>query len=320
MRGPKCKRRQGFKQLSGTCWFNAPLNGFLLGDLSSRLLARMIHTAPDRDALIAFDYRDVCPSRLASRAAQRAAILSHAARHLVGIRTLTGDSYNVGLQLARAGGFPNPDGGGEVLDAMLRLLQVLFEPGEAREFFVRGSDVIVPEDAHDAKLMFACRTLRNQSLPLGIRWPRRVENMVLDHAVIVYTGYPYPHAVVGFMCGGQPYVYDSNAAEAVRADWPRGDLSAYFDTQPAGYQYSVSYVSHVVYVNPARTLLPARRFDHPVNRPTAGDKGAALAHMRAMVGRPLAEALAAVPDSRRRAYVADMYKVLQHVRRRRATK
>ena len=216
-------QKLGLRQLSGSCWFNSSLNGFVLGGRSRKILETLARAdrTPGRFAGLLS-----CP-----RVVTRSHVFSYVRRVLDDrFERTPGGKYpkNHAANLAtRLGHTPTRlalGTGGDPVRAMKSILKAVFEPSTYR--VVESPDEVA--GIADQRVLFAALCARpGMHYPFGVPIPLATGAFALDHVVMnvnfTKSGSLSGHAVVGFFCGGKAYVYDSNRMELMKFDWKRAN-------------------------------------------------------------------------------------------------
>lgn len=298
----RCLRR-GYQQRVGTCWFNAVLNGLLMGEWMGALLLRMLQglTAAERQQVefikdVGVDRCPALPTRLH--------ILAHAAAYLQPGH----DRVPRGLLPAPRRFYadsPEAETGNMIGSRAVNLIRRVYDPqlshaaledgGHRRGVPVAGASKLLPILQHlfapadvlvigrAAMLPYAMRRLaavhtRPKLLvfeyaynPVALS-SRRAYSLPVAmgayqlndaHLTLITQPATSAHSVAAFRCRGQDHIYDSNKRRAVRCRWSDGDLA---DLEAAYPQYKYANVSYACYVNTALPVLPVPPPRQPVTR------------------------------------------------------
>lgn len=284
MRAVPCDR-PGLVQVTDTCWFNAALNGLLLGEWSRGLMLRALHgmSAAERAHLEAVIDRGVvaCPA-----APTRAHVLAHAAASLLrgrppsaipaasgryqydGEAPFANRSMNLMLSVYRT----DPallnrvmNHHGMVVDTDTRLpealLHAIFKPRDIAVITtpLRGGAVPAPPTIRaSAKMVVLKKPLETTVIPLSGPGPEVPLTLArglfrLDHAYLaMYTVSGTldvrGHAVAAFRCRDTEYIFDSAAQRPIKCTWSTGDLSDLRTLYLGKELYRGRRVTHVAFV------------------------------------------------------------------------
>jgi len=211
----------GLRQTSGTCWFNASLNGIVLASATGRDLFDKIRALNEVQlhGLENMNIKDSCPRELSKKYVYAYALRMHGA------------------------GFANQDENESV-----RLIGKLFTPGRLSNGIARGENgyravfalekilsrvfasksIKVIKNETDAPLNFDFvvlddKTKKKPSDFVPIIRHKTIRDIEYDLTHLVYVVRPAgstgSHASVAYVCDGKSYVYDSNNKKAKKIDW-----------------------------------------------------------------------------------------------------
>ena len=243
-------QKLGLRQLSGSCWFNSSLNGFVLGGRSRKIvetLARADRT-PGRFAIFS------CP-----RVVTKSYVFSYVRRVLddrfertPGGRYPKNHAANLAVRLGHTPARLASGSGGDPVRAVKSILKAVFEPQTYRIFETPGEVAKIA----DPLVFFAAVAARpGMHYPFGVPLPLTAGAFSIDHVVmnVNFTksdGTLSGHAVVGFFCGGKAYVYDSNRMELMKFDWfkanARRDGKALWNLLSRGGFYAGTFANAVI--------------------------------------------------------------------------
>lgn len=244
----------GLRQMSGSCWFNSSLNGFILGGRSRKIFEALARAdrSPRQTRLSIFGLFS-CP-----RVPTKSHVFSYVRKVLDDrLERTPGGKYqkNHAASLAvRLGHTPARlvKGGGDPARAMRSILSTVFDTSAYK---ICSSAAEVQTISDPKVLIAAVASKPGMHYAFGLPLPLDAGNFSLDHVVMNVNfvkpdGSPMGHAVVGFRCGGNMYVYDSNRMKLMKFDWAkvnaRGDGRALWNLLSRGGQYVGRYASAVV--------------------------------------------------------------------------
>jgi hypothetical protein len=210
----------GLRQLSSTCWFNAGINLLVLGGRSGAFFREL--SAPARvPASAHFANGRACPLKLT-----KDLVLGYMRRIFHGEFSATpGGRYtrnHAARMIGKIGHIENVgEGGGVPIHGLKKILGVTLPK---TSYAILGDPYKLETAERDVRFG-AIAPLTDIYFPWGYAPPMRVGGFHLDSVVIALlykrsvTDKTRGHAVVGFFCGGKPYVFDSNRDTVLNIDW-----------------------------------------------------------------------------------------------------
>ena len=249
-RGMTCQKL-GLRQLSGSCWFNSSLNGFVLGGRSRKILEKLARAdrTPGRFAGLLSCPRVVTRSHVFSYVRR---VLDDRFERTPGGKYPKNHAANLAVRLGHTPARLALGTGGDPVKAVKSILKAVFEPSAYRIVETPGEVAGVT----DQRVLFAALAARpGMHYPFGVPIPLAAGAFSLDHVVmnVNFTksdGSLSGHAVVGFFCGRNAYVYDSNRMELLKFDWfkanARRDGKALWNLLSRGGFYAGTFANAVV--------------------------------------------------------------------------
>jgi hypothetical protein len=205
---------RGVGQRSSTCWFNAPLNGVIMGSASSSILLNDMRKLPPQEIaeLKKVMQSDACPLQLTKKYV-----------------------YSYALRIHNSGYKPR------AVNEGTHLVKRFFTPGRLIEDVTKGRKGFQPEEAID-QLLTRCfgpdsyeemtgyaleyENIAKKKFVIATDIPTiwmvksDIKNYRLSHIVyamkLTTGGY---HVATAFVCNGEKYVYDSNQNNVLKIDW-----------------------------------------------------------------------------------------------------
>ena len=252
-----CGTEAGLRQVSHTCWFNATLNGFVLGEATAKMLFDKIKLLSSSEIVaLAKDFpKDSCPITLSRKYVFHYFMKIHSDYPVIGKKgdisvnlmnkMFTPKALASPIAKGRAGGYP--------IDAARQIIGKVFNIDEAG--LMRKWETVCPNHFRNYTMIYSDGPVPDKITPdmhpLVIKTEDGKTKFKLSHIVYIVSwpkeggriGY---HAVVGYVCGGKEYVYDSNNPRRLKIEW----------SKPKNRQkvlaYSVAtdfaYVSYCLYV------------------------------------------------------------------------
>ncbi|ABU44343.1 hypothetical protein AR158_C798R [Paramecium bursaria Chlorella virus AR158] len=205
---------RGVGQRSSTCWFNAPLNGIVMGTATSSILLEDMRKLSQDEIkeLKKVDQTDACPLQLTKKYVYSYALRIH-----------------------------SPNYKPRAVNEGVHLVKRFFTPGRLTEDVTKGKRGFQPEQAID-QLLTRCfgpdsyekmsgyefefepgatkKFVVVSDIPTIWMIKLRIKNYRLSHVVYAMklkTG-SY-HVATAFVCNGEKYVYDSNQKNVLKIDW-----------------------------------------------------------------------------------------------------
>jgi len=280
--------RIGMQQMSATCWFNTVFNVLLLSPKLYAFFRGKYKELPvDERKLIkgikGVDGLRVCPLKLERSHFYQYLLhffkesgsggVDHAKTliDLTKVRTQKWDTQRVGM---------NPS------MVLARVMNLLLKP---TEYMTTLQDVDSAKVTDSIQFIFI-ENVNYADASVIQKYKNVPSTFVLDVAIIYFTftdfkGNIFGHAVAGYTCGGEYYVYDSYETTVEKFDWRSlANVKTYAmrfkktyaigDITDVGY-YSIGYIRHndrgdfievdVIEVTKRRTLKPVNWFTHSLN-------------------------------------------------------
>lgn len=233
-----CSTPAGLFQESGTCWFNSTLNGFILAEATAKMIFDKINllSSPEITALAKDFPTDSCPIILSRKYVFHYFLKIHSGRNypVIGKK---GKKSNIPVDLmsklftpkALKPSVARGNQGGHPREAAKRILSKVFTPDETGT--LRDWETTFPNDFNKYTMVFRegvyvypkTKWLYPDTHPQVIKTEDGKTKFNLSHIVYVVSwpnkGRVEYHAVVGYVCGGQKYVYDSNNSTNLKVDW-----------------------------------------------------------------------------------------------------
>jgi hypothetical protein len=227
-----CSTPRGLGQVSGTCWFNSTLNGFILASATAKIISKQIEKlSPTEIASVSKSFPDdSCPMALSKK------YIYHYFMKIRSDQPIVGGSRNVSVNLIgklftpKRLSSPTAKGeaGGHASVAALQILKILvglydedrivhIQPGWKTSYPIglyETTKIIYRYGPTSSKF--------NKSLdshPMFIKSPDGKQSFKLSHIaydVVIPEG---RHAVVAYVCGNKKFVYDSNKPRNIEVDW-----------------------------------------------------------------------------------------------------
>ena len=210
----------GLRQLSGTCWFNAGINLLVLGGRAGAFF-RELSASALVPASAQFADRGACPRKLT-----KDLVLGYMRRVFREDFSATpGGRYARNHAARMLGKLGHIEGvgadGGNPTHGLRKILEVAL-PKTSYEFLCKVGDLrTAPPGARFAAVF----PDSDSYFAWGYAPPLQVGDFHLDSVAIAFLykkslrEQTRGHAVVGFFCGGKPYVFDSNRDAVLRFDW-----------------------------------------------------------------------------------------------------
>jgi len=221
-----CGTTAGLRQVSSTCWFNASLNGFVLAEATAKMLFDKIKLLSSSEIVaLAKDFpTDSCPIRLSRKYVFHYFMKIHSDNPIIWQKK----NSTVGLMnkifTPKALSTPVAKGkeGGHPFHAARQILGKVFNIGETGT--LRDWETICPPYYRHYTMVYrdgplAAPLITPDSHPLVIKTENGKTKFNLSHLVYVMKRKQGNHAVVGYVCGGKKYLYDSNKLERLELDW-----------------------------------------------------------------------------------------------------
>jgi hypothetical protein len=249
-----CSTTAGLAQTMGTCWFNATLNGFILGEATAQMIFDQIKQlrSSEIDALIKDFPTDSCPLTLSRKYVYHYFLKIHG-----GIRQI-GTKGNAAVDLMNKLFTPKAlpkkivkgKKGGQPGVGALKILAKVFPNGTTGVLLDWES--VCPNNFSKYRMVYRSgpeikKWAPLDTQPLSIKTKDGKTKFNLTHMVYgVYYTKVGPHAAAAYVCGGKKYIYDSNTHWRKEIDWSnpeaRKEILAY------SYAEDFSFVSYALYV------------------------------------------------------------------------
>jgi hypothetical protein len=205
---------RGVGQRSSTCWFNAALNGIVMGTATSSILLEDMRKLSREEIkeLKKVDQTDACPLQLTKKYVYSYALRIH-----------------------------NPNYKPRVINEGSHLVKRFFTPGRLPEAVVKGKKGYQPEETID-QILTRCfgpdsyeemtgyaleyENIATKKFVVATDIPTlwmvkpNIHNYKLSHIVyaVKLTSGGF-HVATAFVCNGEKYVYDSNQNSVLKIDW-----------------------------------------------------------------------------------------------------
>ena len=248
-----CGTSRGLGQVTNTCWFNSPLNGFILAEGTSKMILEQIsELSPTNVISLSKSFPEgSCPLTLSKKYIYHYFMKIHSKQPIVG------RSQNVSVNLIgklftpKRLSSPTANGrqGGQTGIAALQIMKILF--GNDNIVYLPEWQNFVPNGIGNRRILYRFgppsgeyRTLHSQPMFMNSRdGETRFELSHMVYTVSISVG---PHAVVAYMCGNKRYIYDANKSKNLEVDWsnPKNikKILKYSDAS------EVKYVTYTLYV------------------------------------------------------------------------
>ena len=249
-----CSTPAGLRQMSMTCWFNASLNGFVLAEATAKMIYDKIKLLSSSEIVsLAKDFpKDSCPITLSRK------YVFHYFMKIHGDNPVIGKKGNISVDLMNkmftpkrlASPIAKGKAGGYPIDAARQILGKVFNIGETG--LLRKWETTCPNDFRNYTMIYSDGPFTPDKLtpdmhPLVIATKDRKTRFHLSHIVYIMERKDLGnHAVVGYVCGGKEYVYDSNNPRRREIEWSdpenREELLEYSNA------IKFKYVAYCLYV------------------------------------------------------------------------
>jgi len=248
-----CGTEAGLRQVSMTCWFNATLNGFVLGEATAKMLFDKIKLLSSSEIVaLAKDFpSDSCPITLSRKYVFHYFMKIHSDYPVIGkkgdislnlmSKMFTPKTLASPIAKGKAGGYP--------VDAARQILGKVFNIGETG--LLRKWETTCPNHFSHHTMVYSDGPIVPDKItpdmhPLVIGTKDKKIRFHLSHVVYIMERKSGNHAVVGYVCGGKEYVYDSNTPRRLTIEWSdpenREKLLEYSDA------IKFKYVAYCLYV------------------------------------------------------------------------
>jgi hypothetical protein len=248
-----CGTSRGLGQVTNTCWFNSPLNGFILaGGTAKMILEQISKLSPTNVISLSKGFPDgSCPLALSKK------YIYHYFMKIQSKQPIGGRSQNASVNLIgklftpKRLSSPTANGrqGGQTTVAALQILKILF--GNDDIVYLPEWQNFVPNGIGNRRILYRFgppsgeyRTLNSQ--PMFMKSRGGETQFKLSHMVYTVSTPEGPHAVVAYVCGNKKYVYDANKSRNLEVDWSNPkNIKKILKYSNAS---KVEYVSYTLYV------------------------------------------------------------------------
>jgi hypothetical protein len=221
-----CSTAAGLRQVSMTCWFNATLNGFVLGEATAKMLFDKIKLLSSTEIVeLAKDFpTDSCPITLSRKYVFHYFMKIHSDYPVIGKKgnisvnlmnkMFTPKALASPIAKGRAGGYP--------LDAARQILRKVFNIDETG--LLRKWETVFPNHFRNHTMIYSDGPAVPDKMtpdmhPLVVNTKDKKTRFHLSHVVYIMERKNGNHAVVAYVCGGKEYVYDSNNPRRLEIEW-----------------------------------------------------------------------------------------------------
>ena len=221
-----CGTSRGLGQVTNTCWFNSPLNGFILAEGTAKMILEQISKlSPTNVISLSKGFPDgSCPLALSKK------YIYHYFMKIQSKQPIGGRSQNVSVNLIgklftpKRLSSPTANGrrGGQTGIAALQIMKILF--GNDNIVYLPEWQNFVPNGIGNRRILYRFgppsgeyRTLHSQ--PMFMKSRDGETRFELSHMVYTVSISVGPHAVVAYMCGNKRYIYDANKSKNLEVDW-----------------------------------------------------------------------------------------------------
>ena len=249
-----CSTTAGLAQTMGTCWFNATLNGFILGEATAQMIFDQIKqlSSSEIDALIKDFPTDSCPLTLSRKYVYHYFLKIHG-----GIRQI-GTKGNAAVDLMNKLFTPKAlpkrvvkgKKGGQPGVGALKILAKVFPNGTTGTLL--DWETVCPNNFSKYRMVYRSgpeikKWAPPDTQPLSIKTKDGKTKFNLTHMVYgVYYIKEGPHAAAAYVCGGKKYIYDSNIHWRREIDWSNPEARK--EILKYSYADDFSFVSYALYV------------------------------------------------------------------------
>jgi hypothetical protein len=221
-----CGTSRGLGQVTNTCWFNSPLNGFILAEGTSKMILEQIsELSPTNVISLSKGFPEgSCPLTLSKK------YIYHYFMKIQSKQPIGGRSQNVSVNLIgklftpKRLSSPTANGrrGGQTGVAALQIMKILF--GNDNIVYLPEWQNFVPNGIGNRRILYRFgppsgeyRTLHSQ--PMFMKSRDGETQFKLSHMVYTVSISVGPHAVVAYVCGNKKYIYDANKSRNLEVDW-----------------------------------------------------------------------------------------------------
>ena len=221
-----CGTEAGLRQVSMTCWFNATLNGFVLGEATAKMIFDKIKLLSSSEIVsLAKDFpTDSCPITLSRKYVFHYFMKIHSDSPVGGKGNVSVDLINkIFTPTALASPIAKGRAGGYPIDAARQILGKVFNIGETG--LMRKWETVCPNSFRNHTMIYTDGPsvpdkITLDSHPMIIRTKDGKTTFGLSHMVYVVERKNLGnHAVAAYVCGGKRYLYDSNRSRRMEVNW-----------------------------------------------------------------------------------------------------
>jgi len=248
-----CGTSRGLGQVTNTCWFNSPLNGFILAEGTANMILEQISKlSPTNIISLSKSFpEDSCPLALSKK------YIYHYFMKIQSNQKIVGRSQDVSVNLIgklftpKRLSSPTANGrrGGQTTVAALQILKILF--GNDDIVYLPEWQNFVPNGIGNRRILYRFgppsgeyRTLHSQ--PMFMKSRDGETQFKLSHMVYTVSISVGPHAVVAYVCGNKRYIYDANKSKNLEVDWSNSkNIQKILKYSNAS---EVKYVTYTLYV------------------------------------------------------------------------
>jgi hypothetical protein len=221
-----CGTEAGLRQVSHTCWFNASLNGFVLAEATAKMLFDKIKLLSSSEiVLLAKNFpTDSCPITLSRKYVFHYFMKIHSDYPIIGKKKDISVNLMNKIFTPKVLASPIAKGtaGGYPMDAARQILAKVFNIGETGT--LRNWETVCPNHFRNHTMIYSDgpdvpdKTTPDMH-PLVISTEDKKTRFHLSHVVYIMERKGGNHAVVGYVCGGKEYVYDSINPRRLEVEW-----------------------------------------------------------------------------------------------------
>jgi hypothetical protein len=248
-----CGTSRGLGQVTNTCWFNSPLNGFILAEGTSKMiLGQISKLSPTNVISLSKSFPEgSCPLALSKK------YIYHYFMKIQSKQPIVGRSQNVSVNLIgklftpKRLSSPTANGrqGGQTSVAALQIMKILF--GHDDVVYIQEWQNFVPNGIGNRRILYRFgppsgeyKTLHSQ--PMLMKSRDGETQFELSHMVYTVSTPEGPHAVVAYVCGNKRYIYDANKSQNLEVDWSNSkNIKKILNYSNAS---KVDYVTYTLYV------------------------------------------------------------------------
>lgn len=223
-----CNGQNGALQTRGTCWFYSIINGFLLSGDGKKILFQRLNELYDRFTPAEkawFDDGINAPCPLGSVDRARAIFFWKFVDQFLcyksGPRSMSvrsGRSPNLLRNMTFAGRHARRESGGNGAVAHEEIVNVLNHYGFRNKFAVVAPTRSIPlRDNHQFVIVKARETMDN--MPWRQFGDLRYSLMCAGFTILSNTRRRAAHAITGFVCNGNGFLFDSNRRKVYKCRW-----------------------------------------------------------------------------------------------------